>query len=117
MISSSTPSTPYLTVLDKLTSASYALTFFIGFETVVVALVAEVIGAEEEGAFDLIDKVQLWDRVAVLVLVGLNAGYYIKVVGSRVAGRLNIRDADRKALDIAVEPKFLSRRPRVSVSV
>ena len=119
VMASSTPSTPYLTVIDKLTSASYALTFFVGLETVVVALVAEFIGAEEEpeGAFDLIDKVQLWDRVAVLVLVGLNAGYYIKVVGSRVAGRLNIRDADRKALDIAVEPKFLSRRPRVSVSV
>tara|TARA_B100000795_G_scaffold155907_1_gene116963 strand:+ start:385 stop:669 length:285 start_codon:yes stop_codon:yes gene_type:complete len=94
-------------VLDKLTSASYALTVFIGFETVVVALVAEVIGAEEEGAFDLIDKVQLWDRVTVLVLVGLNAGYYIKVVGSRVAGKFNIRDADRKVLDTPVEPKFL----------
>eukprot|EP00964_Phaeocystis_antarctica_P034399 scaffold19556_cov37-Phaeocystis_antarctica.AAC.2 len=46
-----------------------------------------------------------------------SAGYYIKVVGSRVAGNLNIRDADRKALDIAVEPKFLSRRPLVSTSV
>ena len=107
VISSSTPSTPYLTVLDKLTLASYALTFFIGVETVIVALVAEVIGAEEEGAFDLIDKVQLWDRVIVLVLGGLNAGYYIKVVGSRVAGKFNIRNADRKALDTAVEPKFL----------
>ena len=117
VMASSTPSTPYLTVIDKLTSASYALTFFVGLETVVFALVAEFIGAEEEGAFELIDKVQLWDRVTVLVLVGLNAWYYIKVVGSRVAGNLNIRDADRKALDIAVEPKFLSRRPLVSLSV
>ena len=94
-------------MIDKLTSASFALTSCVGLETLVVALVAEVIGAEEEGAFDLIDKVQLWDRVAVLVLVGLNAGYYIKVVGSRVAGKFNIRDADRNALDTAVEPKFL----------
>ena len=101
VIASSTPSTPYLTVLDKLTSSSYVLTFFIGIETVVVALVAEVIGAEIEDA-----EVQLWDRVVVLVLVGLNGVYYTMMVASRVWGKLNIRDADRTVLDTVVESRF-----------
>ena len=100
VIANNTPSTPYLTVLDKLTSASYALTTFVGLETLVVALVAEVIGAEEEDAGNVRDRLQLCDRVAVLVLVGINTGYFLYTVGIRVAGKLNIPDATRTDLDI-----------------
>lgn len=116
VISSSTPSLPYLTVLDKLLSASYALTFFVGLETLVVALVAEVLGAEAEGADALKASIQRWDRVAVLGLVGLSVVYYAAMVGSRVKGNLNVRDAARDKLDIAVEPRFLEAVVPVEVS-
>jgi len=114
VVSSSTPSISYLTVLDKLTTASYALTFLVGVETLLVALVAEALGAAEEDADDLRDSVKRWDRTAMLVLVGSISMYYVVLIGSHVKYKLNTSDLPREELDDTVEPQFLNHRVHAS---
>jgi len=110
VVSSSTPLMPYLTILDKLTIASYALTFLVGVETLIVALIAEALGAEELNADDLKDSVKFWDRIAIIVLVGSISVYYVVLIWSRVKYKLNTADSTREVLDDTVDPEFLKSR-------